>query len=82
MIDFRKGRMGMASTMLVQMKVGHKVVDAKGVKGVFENRLKPGYIAALFLAALFPLAIVAKTSPLLKEIYQLISLRMRILFGL
>ncbi|NLI61343.1 MAG: hypothetical protein GX375_07940 [Clostridiales bacterium] len=83
MIDFlEKGRPGMASTMLVQMKVGHKVVDAKGVSELYENRLKPGYIAALFLAALFPLAIVAKTSPLLKEIYQLISLRMRILFGL
>ena len=83
MIDFlEKGRPGMASTMLVQMKVGHKIVDAKGVSELYKNRLKPGYIAALFLAALFPLTIVAKTSPLLKEIYQLISLRVRIILGL
>lgn len=83
MIDFlEKGRPGMASTMLVQMKVGHKVVDAKGVSELYKNRLKPSYIAALFLAALFPLTIVAKTSPLLKELYQLVSLRMRILLGL
>ncbi|NLJ41682.1 MAG: hypothetical protein GX352_08760 [Clostridiales bacterium] len=83
MIDFlEKGRQGMASTILVQMKVGHKIVDAKGVNELYKNRLKPGYMLALFIAALFPLAIVAKTSPLLKEIYQLISLRMRLLLGL
>lgn len=83
MIDFlEKGRPGMASTMLVQMKVGHKIVDAKGVSELYKNRLKPGYIAALFIAALFPLGIVAKTSPLIKGIYQMISLRLRILLGL
>lgn len=83
MIDFlEKGRPGMASTMLVQMKIGHKIVDAKGVSELYKNRIKPGYIIALFIAALFPLTIVAKTSPLLKEIYQLISLHMRILLGL
>ncbi|MFY9296411.1 MAG: putative cytokinetic ring protein SteA [Caldicoprobacterales bacterium] len=83
MIDFlEKGRPGMASTMLVQMKVGHKVVDAKGVSELYKNRLKPGYIAALFLAVLFPLTIVAKSSPILKELYQLVSLRVRILLGL
>ena len=83
MIDFlEKGRPGMASTMLIQMKIGHKVVDAKGVSELYKNRIKPGYIAAVFTAALFPLTVVAKTSPLLKEIYKLISLRLRILLGL
>ncbi|HZJ56759.1 MAG TPA: putative cytokinetic ring protein SteA [Clostridia bacterium] len=83
MIDFlEKGRPGMASTMLIQMKVGHKVVDAKGVSELYKNRIRPGYIAAVFAATLFPLSVVAKTSPLIKEIYRLISLRLRILFGL
>lgn len=83
MIDFlEKGRGGMASTLLVQMKVGHKVIDAKGVSELYKNRLKPSYIIALFLAALFPLVIVAQTSPLLKEIYQLFSIRMRIYLGI
>lgn len=83
MIDFlEKGRPGMASTLLVQMKVGHKIVDAKGVSELYKNRIKPGYIVALFIAALFPLAVVAKTSPLIKELYQLISLRLRILLGI
>ena len=52
----------MASTMLIQMKVGHKVVDAKGVSELYKNRIKPGYIAAVFAAALFPLTVVAKFS--------------------
>lgn len=83
MIDFlEKGRPGMASTMLVQMKVGHKVVDAKGVSELYNNRVKPSYIVALFVAALFPLVIVVKSSPLIREIYKLISLRVRILLGL
>lgn len=83
MIDFlEKGRGGMASTLLVQMKVGHKIIDAKGVSELYKNRLKPIYVFALFFAALFPLAVVAKTSPLLKEIYQLFSLRLRIYLGL
>jgi len=82
MIDFlEKGRAGMASTLLLQMKVGHKVIDAKGVSELYKNRLKPGYIAALFFAALFPLSIVARMSPLLKDLYHLLSLRIKLLLG-
>jgi len=83
MIDFlEKGRRGMASTLLLQMKVGHKVVDAKGVSELYKNRLKPSYIVALFIAALFPLSIVAQMSPLLKDLYQLLYLRIKVLLGM
>jgi len=83
MIDFlEKGRRGMASTLLLQMKVGHKVVDAKGVSELYKNRLKSSYIIALFIAALFPLSIVARMSPLLKDLYQLLSLRIKLLLGM
>ncbi len=83
MIDFlEKGRRGMASTLLLQMKIGHKVVDAKGVSELYKNRLKSSYIVALFIAALFPLSIVARMSPLLKDLYQLLSLRIKLLLGI
>lgn len=83
MIDFlEKGRRGMASTFLVRMKVGYKVIDAKGVSELYRNRLKPSYLAALFAAALFPVAMVARMSPLIQELYQLIALRLKILVGL
>jgi uncharacterized membrane-anchored protein len=83
MIDFlEKGRRGMASTFLVRMKVGYKVVDAKGVSELYRNRLKPSYLAALFLAVLFPVSMVARMSPLIQELYQLIALRLKLLVGL
>jgi len=83
MIDFlEKGRKGMASTLLVRMKVGYKVVDAKGVSELYQNRLRPSYILMLMAAAMLPLALVANTSPLIRDLYRLIFLRLRLLFGL
>lgn len=83
MIDFlEKGRKGMASTILVQMKVGSKIVNAKGVSELYQNRIKASHLIALFLAALFPITLVAKMSPLIQKIYQLIALKLRLIFGL
>lgn len=83
MVDFlEKGRRGMASTFLVRMKVGYKVIDAKGVSELYRNRLKPSYLAALFLAVLFPISMVARMSPLIRELYRLIELRLKLLVGL
>ncbi len=83
MIDFlEKGRSGMASTFLVRMKVGYKVIDAKGVSELYQNKLKPSYLASLLVAALFPLSIVVKLSPLIREWSRLIALRLKILIGL
>ncbi len=83
MIDFlEKGRRGMASTFLVRMKVGDRVIDAKGVHEFYKNRLRPGYLAVLMASALFPIAMVARMSPQIQELYRLIALRIRILVGI
>ncbi len=83
MVDFlEKGRKGMASTLLVRMKVGYKVIDAKGVSELYQNRLRPSYILMLMAAAMLPVALVAKASPLIRDLYRLIYLRLRLLFGL
>ncbi len=83
MIDFlEKGRPGMASTFLVRMKVGYKVIDAKGVSELYRNSLKPSYLAAMFFSALFPVAMISKMSPMIQEWYHLIALRLKILLGL
>lgn len=83
MVDFlEKGRRGMASTFLVRIKVGYKVIDAKGVSELYKNRLKSSYLVALFLAVLFPLSMIARMSPLIQEFYKLIALRLKILVGL
>lgn len=82
MMDFlEKGRGGMASTFLVRMKVGDRIIDAKGVHELYKNRIRPGYLAALIVSALFPLALIARLSPQLLELYRLLFLRLRILIG-
>jgi len=81
-IDFlEKGREGMASTMLVRMKAGYKIVDAKGVSELYRNRIYPGYFVALFASVLLPIALLARMSPLIQEIYNLIFLRIRLMLG-
>ena len=45
MIDFlEKGRKGMASTFLVRLKIGAKLIDAKGVNLLYKSKLKMKYI--------------------------------------
>ncbi|NLO81591.1 MAG: hypothetical protein GX094_00780 [Clostridiales bacterium] len=82
MVDFlEKGRKGMASTLLVRMKVGYKIVDAKGVSELYKNRIQPSYIAALFVSAMFPILLVARMSPQIQELYRLLALRIKLLLG-
>jgi uncharacterized membrane-anchored protein len=54
-----KGRGGMASTFLVRLKVGSKLVDARGVSRLYgaQTRSGPLYLF-LTLAALFPLVVL------------------------
>ena len=64
LIDFLdKGRKGMSSTFLVRLKVGNRLVDAKGVSKLY--RVQPGSrpIAALALAALVVVFVVIALSP-------------------
>lgn len=59
MVDFLdKGRSGMASTMLVRMKVGPILVDAKGVSRLYQGRVRKRDLLLLVLAASFAMAVV------------------------
>lgn len=59
MVDFLdKGRSGMASTMLVRMKVGPILVDAKGVSRLYQGRVRKRDLLLLVAAALFAMAVV------------------------
>ena len=80
MIDFlEKGRKGMASTFLVRLKIGSKLIDAKGVNLLYKSKLKMKYIWALILAALFPIIIILSTTPSVRQILELIQLKIKIL---
>lgn len=83
MIDFlEKGRSGMASTFLVRLKVGSKLVDAKGVNKLYRSHFKLKYIIGLGLAALIPIIVITMMFPPMKELMQLIKIRLKIMFGM
>lgn len=52
-----KGRRGMASTFLTRLKVGPKLIDAKGVSKLYRSRISNWQVAMLVIAGL--IAIVA-----------------------
>lgn len=62
-----KNRKGMASTFLVRLRTGAKLVDAKGIGRSWAarrgNRPATAEILLIFAAALFPIALVAWNSP-------------------
>ena len=53
-----KGRPGMASTFLTHLRVGGKLVNARGVHQLYQSRISGWALLALVLAAAFTLVIV------------------------
>ncbi|WP_169165751.1 putative cytokinetic ring protein SteA [Cellulomonas taurus] len=52
-----KGRAGMASTFLTRLRVGGKLVDAKGVSRLYRNRISNVQLTLLVLAGLLALGV-------------------------
>lgn len=83
MIDFlEKGRSGMSSTFLVRLKVGSKLVDAKGVNKLYHSSFKLKYVIGIAIAALIPIMIITSMHPLMKELMLLFKIRLRMMLGL
>ncbi len=82
MIDFlEKGRPGMASTLLVRLKIGDRLVDARGVSKLYRNRIHYHYWIQVFLAILLPLSILGFFSPSLKQLIQLLAIKIGLIFN-
>ncbi|MDA2808110.1 putative cytokinetic ring protein SteA [Nocardiopsis suaedae] len=58
-----KGRAGMASTFLTRLRVGGKLVDAKGVSRLYRSRISPWSLLALVAASLLTILVAAWSSP-------------------
>ena len=56
-----KGRAGMASAVLTRIRVGDKIVDAKGVSRLYQSRISGKALALLAIAALLPVIALAWT---------------------
>ena len=57
-----KGRAGMASTFLTRLRVGGKLVDAKGVSRLYRSRISSWSLVALVLATLVAMAAAISVS--------------------
>jgi uncharacterized membrane-anchored protein len=79
-LDRKRG--GMSSTFLTRLRIGEKLVDAKGVSRLYAPS-SPFGPAVLFLAAFtILLAILVVTSPVLGDVVELVWLKIRIWLGL
>jgi uncharacterized membrane-anchored protein len=78
-LDRKRG--GMSSTFLTRLRIGERLVDAKGVSRLYNpsSTLAP---AALFLVAFaILLTILIITSPALNDVFELFWLKIRIWLG-
>lgn len=76
-----KGRKGMASTFLVRLKVGPRLVDAKGVNKLYRASVGPRHLIVLVGAALVVMSAVLLISPEVRQMLELIVLRVRAWLG-
>lgn len=81
MVDFlEKGRKGMASTLLVRMKIGTRLVDAKGVNKLYRSKVPLGEFSLLSVAALFPIISLAAINPDVRQAFRLVWLNLKMIF--
>ncbi|MGC8862184.1 MAG: putative cytokinetic ring protein SteA [Armatimonadota bacterium] len=74
LIDFLdKGRRGMSSTFLVRLKVGNRLVDARGVSKLYRSQPSLRYVGILALGALVVLFTVIALSPSLQDRVRLMT---------
>ena len=81
-----KGRLGMASTFLIRLRVGETLVDAKGVSRLYRGRIRGRDTVLLIAAIVLVIAAVVVLSPPLrlelKVLYEYLKLFVfRILHG-
>jgi uncharacterized membrane-anchored protein len=67
-----KGRMGMASTFLVRLRVGEILVDAKGVSRMYRRTIRGRDALLLVGAALLAFVVVVAISPPLRLLVKLL----------
>jgi uncharacterized membrane-anchored protein len=77
-----KNRRGMSSTFLTRLRIGEILVDAKGVSRLYRPRPGTAPLAMLVVIGLLILVATILVTPGLREVADLLWLRLRILLGL
>ena len=78
-----KGRGGMASTFLVRLRIGAKLVDAKGIARLYSQINRPATRELIFvsLAAMVPVGAIVLFSPWFRTVLRTARLSIRSAFG-
>ncbi|MEP7034887.1 MAG: putative cytokinetic ring protein SteA [Actinomycetota bacterium] len=71
-----KGRSGMASTFLTRLRVGGKLVDAKGVSRLYRSRISNLSLGVMLLVGLFALFVALASTPAGTTMLQLVGARL------
>jgi len=79
-LDRKRG--GMSSTFLTRLRIGEKLVDAKGVSRLYTPSSGLGPLAVFVAVFAILLAILIITSPALNDLFQLVWLKVKIWLGL
>lgn len=79
-LDRKRG--GMSSTFLTRLKIGERLVDAKGVSRLYNPSSTLAPLAFFAVAFLILLTILIITSPALNDVFELVWLKIRIWLGI
>jgi len=70
-----KGRSGMASTFLTRLRVGGKLVDAKGVSQLYRARISTRSLIGMLVVGLFALFVALGATPVGRALLQVLGAR-------
>jgi uncharacterized membrane-anchored protein len=76
-----RNRKGMSSTFLTRLRIGEILVDAKGVSRLYRPRPGPTPLLVVIAAGLIALIAVVWMSPALRDVAELLWLKLQMLFG-
>jgi uncharacterized membrane-anchored protein len=79
-LDRKRG--GMSSTFLTRLRIGERLVDAKGVSRLYNPSSTLAPLAFFAVAFLVLLTILVITSPALNDVWELVWLKIRIWLGI
>jgi uncharacterized membrane-anchored protein len=79
-LDRKRG--GMSSTFLTRLRIGERLVDAKGVSRLYRPSSALAPLALFGVAFLILLTILVITSPALNDVWELVWLKIRIWLGI
>ena len=76
-----RNRKGMSSTFLTRLRIGEILVDAKGVSRLYQPRPGVGPLLAVIAAGFVALLAVVWMTPALRDVAELLWVRLGLLFG-